>query len=86
MIWITIWIQDPEYVPDYMDWWHSIFDVITLNTTLWSHSLTTVVSQQTLNVCMTFIQCWTNVQTLGRRCIMLYKYFVFAGFLTALLS
>ena len=34
MIWITIWIQDPDYIPDHMDWWHSIFDVMVWDTTL----------------------------------------------------
>ena len=33
-------------------------------------------AQQTRNICITFVQCWTNVEDVGPT---LYKCFVFAG-------
>ena len=39
-------------------------------------------TQQTQNICITFIQCRTNVEDVGPtyKCKMLYKCFVFAGY------
>ena len=40
-----------------------------------------VNSQQTQSFCMTFVQCWTNVEDVGPALYkMLYKCFVFVGY------
>ena len=45
---------------------HAIFDPF---------GLLVMASQQTQNICITFIQCWTNLEDVGRRYIKVIQMF-----------